>query len=233
MQIKAPDLGVDEAEVSEILVKVGDTVGKEQSLLVLESAKASVEVPSPASGSIKTIVIKTGQNVTQGDVLFELEDADDVSNSDGQSDVVPTDSKSDAAPTPPDTALEQPESKSSVPENTTSDSAQKATETNKAQPSLKEVTVPDLGVDEAEVSEILVKVGDVVEKEQSLLVLESAKASVEVPSPFAGLIKEIKLSAGQKVTQGALVLTIEVSAPSESSEDDVIKIFVRFPDSNK
>ena len=237
MQIKAPDLGVDEAEVSEILVKVGDTVEKEQSLLVLESAKASVEVPSPASGTIKTIVIKTGQNVTQGDVLFELEDADDVSNSDGQSDVAPTDSKSDAAPKPADTALEQPESKSSVPENTTSDSAQKATETDMAQPSLKEVTVPDLGVDEAEVSEILVKVGDVVEKDQSLLVLESAKASVEVPSPFAGLIKEIKLSAGQKVTQGALILTIEVSAPSESGEHDLhaepSKSDSNKPDSNK
>ncbi len=237
MQIKAPDLGVDEAEVSEILVKVGDTVEKEQSLLVLESAKASVEVPSPASGTIKTIVIKTGQNVTQGDVLFELEDADDVSNSDGQSDVAPTDSKSDAAPTPADTVLEQPESAPSVPKNTTSDSAQKATETDKAQPSLKEVTVPDLGVDEAEVSEILVKVGDVVEKDQSLLVLESAKASVEVPSPFAGLIKEIKLSAGQKVTQGALILTIEVSAPSESGEDDVHaesnKSDSKKPDSNK
>lgn len=220
MQIKAPDLGVDEAEVSEILVKVGDTVEKEQSLLVLESAKASVEVPSPASGTIKTIVIKTGQNVTQGDVLFELEDADDVSNSDGQSDVAPTDSKSDAAPTPVDTVLEQPESAPSVPKNTTSDSAQKATETDKAQPSLKEVTVPDLGVDEAEVSEILVKVGDVVEKDQSLLVLESAKASVEVPSPFAGLIKEIKLSAGQKIQQGALILTIEVTAPSNSDKRD-------------
>lgn len=237
MQIKAPDLGVDEAEVSEILVKVGDIVEKEQSLLVLESAKASVEVPSPASGTIKTIVIKTGQNVTQGDVLFELEDADDMSNSDSPFDAAPTDSKSDIAPTPPDSALEQPESAPSVPENTTSDSAQKATETDKAQPSLKEVTVPDLGVDEAEVSEILVKVGDVVEKDQSLLVLESAKASVEVPSPFAGLIKEIKLSAGQKVTQGALILTIEVSAPSESGEDDVhaesSKSDSNKPDSNK
>ncbi len=221
MQIKAPDLGVDEAEVSEILVKVGDTVEKEQSLLVLESAKASVEVPSPASGTIKTIVIKTGQNVTQGDVLFELEDTDNASNSDHPSDVAPTDSKSDKAPTPPDTTLEQPESEPSVPENATSESAQKATETNKAQPSLKEVTVPDLGVDEAEVSEILVNVGDVVKKDQSLLVLESAKASVEVPSPFAGLIKEMKLSAGHKVKQGALILTIEVSAPSESGEDDL------------
>lgn len=225
MQIKAPDLGVDEAEVSEILVKVGDTVEKEQSLLVLESAKASVEVPSPASGTIKSIVIKTGQNVTQGDVLFELEDADDVSNSGHTSNSDEPDNAKQNADGSSDGDGDESERENDGSEiaQSESDSSQQAQTTvshdqAKTQASVQDVQVPDLGVDEAEVSEILVKIGDVVEKDQSLLVLESAKASVEVPSPFAGKIKEIKLSAGQKVSQGALILTIEVSATAENSD---------------
>lgn len=226
MQIKAPDLGVDEAEVSEILVKVGDKVEKEQSLLVLESAKASVEVPSPASGTIKSIVIKTGQNVTQGDVLFELEDADDVSNSGHTSNSGEPDNvkkNADGSDDEIDSDESERENDGSEIAQSESDSSQQSQTTvshdqAKTQASVQDVQVPDLGVDEAEVSEILVKIGDVVEKDQSLLVLDSAKASVEVPSPFAGKIKEIKLSSGQKVSQGALILTIEVSATAENSD---------------
>ena len=218
MNIKAPDLGVDSADVSEILVNVGDVVEKEQSLLVLESAKASVEVPSPISGTIKAIVIKTGQNVQQGDVLFELEDdvdsksagndnsdreSSDRENSDKDKDNPSNDQQS--APTQTQDADCDPELSSDT------------TVSNTTQLSIKEVNVPDLGVDEAEVSELLVSVGDVVEKDQSLLVLESAKASVEVPSPFAGVVKDIQLKTGQKVQQGVLMLSIEVSAASNET----------------
>lgn len=216
MTIKAPDLGVDVAEVSEILVKVGDVIEKDQSLLVLESAKASVEVPSPASGTIKTIVIKTGQSVKQGDVLFELEEEDNTSTSDDQPDTPQSSNKNELEPKQADdTESDQTKSQSAQSKH-----AQKATEAETAESVLKEVTVPDLGVDEAEVSEILVSVDDVVEKNQSLLILESAKASVEVPSPFAGVIKEIKLSVGRKVTQGALILTIEASASTEKTDSE-------------
>lgn len=216
MTIKAPDLGVDVAEVSEILVKVGDVIEKDQSLLVLESAKASVEVPSPASGTVKTIVIKTGQSVKQGDVLFELEEEDNTSTSDDQPDTAQSSNKNELEPKQADdTESDQTKSQSAQSKH-----AQKATEAETAESVLKEVTVPDLGVDEAEVSEILVSVDDVVEKNQSLLILESAKASVEVPSPFAGVIKEIKLSVGRKVTQGALILTIEASAGTEKTDSE-------------
>ncbi len=228
MNIKAPDLGVDEAEVSEILVKVGDVVEKDQSLLVLESAKASVEVPSPTSGTIKTIVIKTGQSVQQGDVLFELEDdVDSKSDGNDNSDLESSDLESsdiessdrenrdrdkDNASNPDQSAPKQIQDADSDPELSSD-----TTFSNTTQSSIKEVKVPDLGVDEAEVSEILVKVGDVVKKDQSLLVLESAKASVEVPSPFAGIIKNIQLKAGEKVQQGVLMLSIEVSAASNET----------------
>ncbi|RYY79837.1 MAG: dihydrolipoyllysine-residue acetyltransferase [Moraxellaceae bacterium] len=208
MDIKAPDLGVDSADVSEILVKVGDRIDKEQSLLVLESAKASVEVPSPLSGVIKSIAISQGQTVKQGDVLFELdseagenatpsdlsEQATKASNNIDESDV-----------TPQQAVAEQPDAAASS----------KATESTAS--AIKDVKVPDLGVDEADVSEILVSVGDSIEKEQSLIVLESAKASVEVPSPVSGIVKEIKLKMGQKVKQGMVILSIEASQTESAS----------------
>lgn len=186
MDIKAPDLGVDSADVSEILVKVGDSIEKEQSLLVLESAKASVEVPSPASGVIKAIAIRQGQSVKQGDVLFELE--------------------GDTAEQP------APNENSNVDESDqVAPAQQRATEQDEpaSGSGIKDVKVPDLGVDEADVSEILVSVGDSIAKDQSLIVLESAKASVEVPSPVSGTVKEIKLKTGQKVKQGMVILSLE------------------------
>ncbi|MBC7750385.1 MAG: biotin/lipoyl-binding protein, partial [Candidatus Saccharibacteria bacterium] len=164
MDIKTPDLGVEKAEVSEILVKVGDKVTKNQSLLVVESAKASVEVPSPVDGVIETILVTQGQMVQEGVALFT------VAGSAEQAEPVtaPAAEKTEAEPKPaPQT------------ETITSDTAQTS----------QTVEVPDLGVDQADVSEILVKVGDVVEVGQSLLVVESAKASVEIPSPFSGTVE--------------------------------------------
>lgn len=197
MDIKAPDLGVDSADVSEILVKVGDSIEKEQSLLVLESAKASVEVPSPASGIIKAIAIRQGQSVKQGDVLFELE--------------------GDTAEQP------APTENSNVDESDQVAPAQQmATEQDEpaSESGTKDVKVPDLGVDEAAVSEILVSVGDSIAKDQSLIVLESAKASVEVPSPVSGTVKEIKLKTGQKVKQGMVILSLEHSGTDTKSLAD-------------
>lgn len=205
MQIKTPDLGVDSADVSEILVKVGDNIEKDQSLLVLESAKASVEVPSPTSGVIKSITIQKGQTVAQGDVLFELEEA-----ATAQPAAVPV--KEDVAKEPqsPQAASEPKAAEPKAEPETPSQSA--------ALQTVQTVTVPDLGVDEADVSEILVKVGDVIEKDQSICVLESSKASVEVPSPFAGTVQEIKIQTGQKVQQGSelLVLSTQQVAPTKA-----------------
>lgn len=255
MQIKAPDLGVESADVSEILVKVGDRIEQEQSLLVLESAKASVEVPSPASGVVKSIAIKTGQTVQQGDVLFELDSGDaadakepnaKADNSDGDRDggeddtTVADDKKSDAKPTEA--------KRSDITDSETNDSEANDSETNHAERSEvdsdvdhdsdqsnaterqnHDVTVPDMGVDEADVSELLVKVGDSVEKEQSLVVLESAKASVEVPSPLSGVVTEIALKTGQKVKQGTLILTIK----SDGSTGDTPSKAAQSTDSNQ
>lgn len=205
MEIKTPDLGVDSADVSEILVKVGDSIDKEQSLLVLESAKASVEVPSPASGVIKAITIQQGQSVRQGDVLFELE-------GDSNEDMPPTENSNmdESEPAESDN-FRLDDTKSEQQSAAAPEAAATQAETG-----IKDVNVPDLGVDEAEVSELLVSVGDYITKEQSLVVLESAKASVEVPSPVSGIVKEIKLKPGQKVKQGMTILCLERSDQADT-----------------
>lgn len=212
MQIKTPDLGVDSADVSEILVKVGDTVEKEQSLLILESAKASVEVPSPASGVIKAIAITQGQTVAQGDVLFELEESA-AASTDQQS----ASETAQSAPAQADKTVEIPQSETKPAQQAAFEPAATTGSTT------QEVTVPDLGVDEADVSEILVKVGDSIDKDQSLCVLESSKASVEVPSPVAGVVQAIRIQLGQKVSQGAAILTLEVqgAAPAKAVTEAV------------
>lgn len=250
MQIKAPDLGVESADVSEILVKVGDRIEQEQSLLVLESAKASVEVPSPASGVVKSIAIKTGQTVQQGDVLFELDSGDaadakepnaKADNSDGDRDggddgtTVADDKKSDAKHTEAkssditDSETNDSEANHAERSEVDSDVDHDLDQSNTTERQNHDVTVPDMGVDEADVSELLVKVGDSVEKEQSLVVLESAKASVEVPSPFSGVVTEIALKTGQKVKQGTLILTIK----SDGSTGDTPSKAAQSTDSNQ
>lgn len=184
MQIKVPDMGVDSAEVSEILVKVGDTIAVNDNLVLLESDKASVEVPSTAAGKITAICINLGDKVKEGDVILEVA-------AENTSDVIP-----DPAPTPSAAV-------------TTTAPAQTVALT--AQNSQSRFPLPDLGVDSAEVSEIMVKVGDTVKKDQPLVLVESDKASVEVPAPASGKIIEMLINAGDKVQNGQDFVIIESS----------------------
>lgn len=193
MEIRTPDLGVEKAEVSELLVKVGDKVTKNQSLLVVESAKASVEVPSPVDGVIESILVKQGQMVQEGVALFIVSGAVE-----------------EVAPVAVAPTVEKVE----TPQQQTEPLVTNEVST----PTSQTVDVPDLGVDQAEVSEILVKVGDVVTVGQSLVVVESAKASVEVPSPFAGTVESIAVSQGQSVKQGMPILVLGGVAGAKSSK---------------
>ncbi|MUK90900.1 pyruvate dehydrogenase complex dihydrolipoyllysine-residue acetyltransferase [Aliivibrio fischeri] len=182
IEINVPDIGADEVEVTEILVKVGDRVEEEQSLITVEGDKASMEVPASQAGIVKEIKIAEGDSVTTGSLImiFEAEGA-------AEAPVAPA---VEAAPVAAPAAA-------SVAE-------------------LKEVHVPDIGGDEVEVTEIMVAVGDTVEEEQSLLTVEGDKASMEVPAPFAGTVKEIKIASGDSVSTGSLVMIFEVagSAPA-------------------
>ncbi|MUK76519.1 pyruvate dehydrogenase complex dihydrolipoyllysine-residue acetyltransferase [Aliivibrio fischeri] len=180
IEINVPDIGADEVEVTEILVKVGDRVEEEQSLITVEGDKASMEVPASQAGIVKEIKIAEGDSVTTGSLImiFEAEGA----------------AEAPAAPAVEAAPVAAPAA--SVAE-------------------LKEVHVPDIGGDEVEVTEIMVAVGDTVEEEQSLLTVEGDKASMEVPAPFAGTVKEIKIASGDSVSTGSLVMIFEVagSAP--------------------
>ncbi|WP_206461417.1 2-oxo acid dehydrogenase subunit E2 [Acinetobacter baumannii] len=197
MQIKTPDIGVDKANVAEILVKVGDRVEVDDSIVVLESDKATVEVPSTSAGVVKSILINQGDDVTEGVALIEIE----------------AEGAAQAAPEPtPAPAAEKPAAP--APAQQTQASAQPSAATSTA---TVEVTVPDIGVEKALVGEILVKVGDQIDVEQSIVVVESDKATVEVPSTVAGVVKAIHLQAGQQVSQGVLLATIEAEGQAPAA----------------
>ncbi|EEH68253.1 MULTISPECIES: 2-oxo acid dehydrogenase subunit E2 [Acinetobacter] len=199
MQIKTPDIGVDKANVAEILVKVGDRVEVDDSIVVLESDKATVEVPSTSTGVVKSILINQGDDVTEGVALIEIE-AEDAAQ---------------AAPTPVPAAEEKPAAP--APAQQTQASAQPAAATSTA---TVDVTVPDIGVEKALVGEILVKVGDQIDVEQSIVVVESDKATVEVPSSVAGTVESIQVKEGDTVKEGVVLLQVKTtsasSAPAEA-----------------
>ena len=185
VDVQVPDIGVEKALVAEILVKVGDSIAENDSLVLLESDKASVEVPSTVSGTIESIEVKQGDSVKEGVILIKVK------------------TTSAAAPAPVAPVSETPAPAAPV--------AQAAAPAPAAQPAGDvEIQVPDLGVDEAVVAEILVQVGDKVDVDQSLVVVESDKATVEVPSTVAGVVKAIHLQSGQNVSQGILLATIAV-----------------------
>ncbi len=175
IEIQVPDIGADEVEVTEIMVKVGDKVEVEQSLITVEGDKASMEVPSPKAGVVKEIKVAVGDTVATGKLIMIFESAE------GAATAAPAQQAAAPAPSAPAAA------------------------------ELKEVAVPDIGDDEVEVTEIMVKVGDAISEEQSLITVEGDKASMEVPAPFAGTLKEIKIAAGDKVKTGSLIMVFEVA----------------------
>ncbi|MFP1756373.1 pyruvate dehydrogenase complex dihydrolipoyllysine-residue acetyltransferase [Lonsdalea quercina] len=187
--VEVPDIGGDEVEVTEVMVKVGDSVEAEQSLITVEGDKASMEVPAPFAGVVKEIKIATGDKVKTGSLIMVFE----------------------VAGAAPAAQASQPAA------------APAAASTGSA---AKDVNVPDIGGDEVEVTEVMVKVGDSVEAEQSLITVEGDKASMEVPAPFAGTVKEIKIAVGDKVKTGSLIMVFEVegaapaavSAPAAKAE---------------
>jgi len=211
MDIKAPDLGVDSAEVSEIMVEVGDVIAKDDNIVLLESDKASVEVPSSAAGKVTKISIAIGDQVSEGMVLIELESADDSNDSDSTAD-----DKQDEN-TAKDTSAETEEkSEPDTTESKQSESPTKPAATGQATTH----ALPDLGVDEAQVSEIMVSVGDTVSAEQSILLIESDKASVEVPAPVAGKIEKILVEAGDMVANGQDFIVIMESGTDNASNSE-------------
>ncbi len=194
VDVQVPDIGVEKAVVGEILVQVGDAIDVDQSIIVVESDKATVEVPSTVSGTVTAIQINTGDTVKEGVVILKVKTA--------------------AAAV---TQVETPQVASAEAAAATASAATASAPQTTASAQV-EVAVPDLGVDKATVAEILVQVGDTVAADQSLIVVESDKATVEVPSTTAGVIQAIHVELGQSVAQGnALVTIVTASAAAPTA----------------
>ena len=178
-QIQIPDIGSDEVTVTEVMVKVGDTITADQSIINVEGDKASMEVPAPEAGVVKEVLVKVGDKVTTGTPMLVLESADA------------------AAPAPA--------------------AAAPAPAASPAAASVVEVNVPDIGSDEVNVTDIMVKVGDTVEVDQSIINVEGDKASMEVPAPVAGVVKEILINVGDKVVTGKLIMKFEVAGAAPAA----------------
>lgn len=187
--IRVPDIGSGEGEVIELFVKVGDRIEADQSILTLESDKASMEVPAPKAGVIKSLKVKLGDRLKEGDELLELE----------------VEGAAAAAPAPAAPAKKAEEKPAAAP-------AAAAPAAAPAAASVQQVHVPDIGSSgKAQIIEIQVKVGDKVEADQSLITLESDKASMEIPSPAAGVVKAISVKLNDEVGTGDLILDLEVA----------------------
>lgn len=210
MQITTPDIGVDKATVAEILVKVGDTIAIDESIVLLESDKASVEVPSTSAGVVKSILVNQGDEVSEGAVLIELEAEDDANAVETQQADV-SDKTSENTPTslPDDEILQEV---ASHQPGTVAAKQSQAPAANSAASATVEVKVPDIGVEKALVGEILVRVGDEITVDQSIVVVESDKATVEVPSTVDGTVEAIQIKEGDTVKEGVVILTVKTAA---------------------
>jgi len=206
IEISVPDIGTDSAKVIEILVQVGDQVEQEQALLTLENDKASMDVPSTHSGTIKSIEVNIDDDVSEGHIIVTVEQGAQKNDS----------SSSEAPEKSSDTLTEQEEQEQSP---ASVDESKQVDQTF----SSMEVVVPDIGGDAAKVIEILVKAGDEVSAEDSLITLESDKASMDVPSPQSGVIEKIHVEIDQDVSEGTLIATLNIvasSAPAASPKQN-------------
>ena len=205
IEVTVPDIGdFDEVSVIELLVKPGDTVKAEQSLVTVESDKASMEIPSSAAGVVKELRIKLGDKVKQGSLLVVLESTAQSSPA-GQSGSPPP------QPQPSPGSAEGAKPAASVP------AAQPPAAVATASGPV-EVRVPDIGdFKDVAVIELLVKPGDTVKPEQSLVTVESDKASMEIPSSAGGVVKELKVKLGDKLNIGDLIAVLEGTAMTSPS----------------
>ncbi|OQX35577.1 MAG: dihydrolipoyllysine-residue acetyltransferase [Oceanospirillales bacterium LUC14_002_19_P2] len=194
--IKVPDIGSDGAEVIEVCVGAGDQVEAEDSLIVLESDKATMEVPAPRNGRIVEVLLKVGDKVSEGDDLLKMAAEDGAA----------------AAP------AETPEASAPAAETPVAAPAPEAAPAAPAASVIKEVRVPDIGSDNVPVIEVSVKPGDEISEEDTLVTLESDKATMEVPSPFSGVVTEVKVKEGDILSQGDLIIMMEVAGAAPAPQ---------------
>jgi pyruvate dehydrogenase E2 component (dihydrolipoamide acetyltransferase) len=190
IEVKVPDIGGDtDVSVIEVLVAVGDSIDVDTGLITLETDKATMDVPSPKAGVVKSVTVAVGDKVSEGSLVITLEVA-------GSAPVA-------AAPT-----ASAPQTAAPVAQAAQAPAAQAATTTQ-----VQEIHVPDIGdANDVDIIEVLVSVGDEITADQGLITLETDKATMEVPAPFAGKLVSLTVKVGDKVSQGSLIATIETTS---------------------
>ena len=198
--IRVPDIGSGDGEVIELFVKVGDRVEADQSILTLESDKASMEIPAPKAGIVKSLKVKLGDRLKEGDELLELEAEGDAAAPEAPA-AAPAAAAEKPAAAP---AAEAPAAPAAAPAPAPAPAPASST--------VQDIHVPDIGSSgKAKIIEILVKAGDTVEADQSLITLESDKASMEIPSPAAGVVESIAVKLDDEVGTGDFILKLKVA----------------------
>jgi pyruvate dehydrogenase E2 component (dihydrolipoamide acetyltransferase) len=199
-EFKLPELGenIESADIINVLVKAGDKIEKEQSIIEIETDKATIEVPSSLDGIVKEVLVKEGDKIKVGQVLIKVDDVDEKES------LKETTSKEET----------KPESKNKIEEKSTGKSKPEKTEKPASKKgSLVMMTLPELGenIESAEVTDVLVKKDDIVEKEQGIIEIETDKATVEVPSSVSGKVVEVLVKTGDKAKVGQAIIKVEAS----------------------
>ncbi|MBO6228573.1 MAG: pyruvate dehydrogenase complex dihydrolipoyllysine-residue acetyltransferase, partial [Shewanella sp.] len=201
-EVFVPDIGGDEVQVIEICVAVGDTLAAEESILTVESDKATMDIPAPFAGVLAELKVAVGDKVSEGTLIAMMQAAGAAA----------------AAPAPVAAPAQAAPASAPVQAAPAPVAAAPATGATK----VVEVTVPDIGGDtDVSVIEVLVAVGDKIEVDSGLITLETDKATMDVPSPFAGVVKDDKVAVGDKVSQGSLVIMLEVGGAAPAAAPTV------------
>ena len=208
-QIKLPDVGGEEVEIIEISVKVGDSIGEDDTIIVVETEKASMDIPAPFAGTIESLIVKAGDKIKEGDLIATLVTTASASN----------ETVKEVAIVTPAKIVEEVKTEEKTLEVSTA-----SQETTLV---IEDIFVPDVGGDEAvDVIEIIASVGDFLNEEDGIITLETEKATMDVPTPISGKLVEILVNAGDKVKTGSLIARIEktvvASTPKEVVKEEVI-----------
>lgn len=205
-EVFVPDIGGDEVQVIEICASVGDTLAAEESILTVESDKATMDIPAPFAGVLAELKVAVGDKVSEGTLIAMMQAA-------GTANVQVAPVAQAAAPAPAPAA---PAPVQAAPAPVAAAPATGATQV--VETKVVEISVPDIGGDtDVSVIEVLVAAGDKIEVDAGLITLETDKATMDVPSPFAGVVKEVKVAVGDKVSQGSLVIMLEVGGAAPAA----------------
>ncbi|OKY26498.1 dihydrolipoyllysine-residue acetyltransferase [Thalassotalea sp. PP2-459] len=209
-KILVPDVGGEEVEIIEICVAEGDSIEADEGIVTVETDKASMDIPAPMAGELTSLSVSVGDKIKEGDVIGELKVA-------GDSDATDDDAAQEEDSAESEEKAEDDASSESEPEK----EAKSESKPSSGGSEVVDVVVPDIGEDgEVDVIDVLVSVGDEVQEEDGLITLETDKATMDVPSSHAGIVKEVSISVGDKVGKGALVVKLETNSGAPAAIEE-------------